>query len=257
MSEAEAEKLADGVADTGDPIKKTAEKAMDLAEKATQTVVDIKREAPRGFENEDTSDLLLPRIELLQGLSPAVQQGKGKAGDIVNQISKQPLPTDIIIPIAMHRKYIKWIPRDEGGGIEYQTTDRNDPRVIKDTKWGAHGEKPSCTSYMNFLVLLEGSTLPIVLSFAMTNYNTGKKLYTLCKMTNQDMWKGKYKLSSLSRTNQMGTWHVFEIDEAGKTEVKNVEIAEQLYHSFATRDLNFEVDSGAQPKAQASKDEDY
>jgi hypothetical protein len=30
---------------------------------------------PRGFEHEDSSDLLLPRIELLQGLSPAVQQG--------------------------------------------------------------------------------------------------------------------------------------------------------------------------------------
>lgn len=235
--------------------KESADKAL---AKAASTAVAKPSDSPRGFENEDPSDLLLPRIELLQGLSPAVQQGKGKAGEIVNQISKQPLSTDIIIPIAMHRKYIKWIPRDEGGGIEYQTNDRNDPRVKEDTKWGAHGEKPSCTAYMNFLVLLEGSTLPIVLSFAMTNYNTGKKLYTLCKMTGKDMWMNRYKLSSLSRTNKMGTWHVFEVDEAGKTEEREFVIAEQLYHAFASRgDLNFEVDDGAQPKAQASKDEDF
>jgi hypothetical protein len=109
---------------------------------------------------------------------------------------------------------------------------------------------------MNFLVLLEGSTLPIVLSFAMTNYNTGKKLYTLCKMTGQDMWMNKYKLSSLSRTNSMGTWHVFDIDEAGKTNTDDIVIAEQLYNAFATRDLNFEVEGNA-PKAEAAEGEDF
>jgi hypothetical protein len=235
---------------------KDKETKKEVAPKAS-TEVAKPEHAPRGFEHEDTSDLLLPRVELLQGLSPAVQQGKGKAGDIVDNVGKQPFATDIFIPIAMHRKYIKWIPRDEGGGIEYQTTDRNDPRVKEDTKWGAHGEKPSCTAYMNFLILMEGQMLPTVLSFAMTNYNTGKKLYTLCKMTGQDMWMHKYKLSSLSRTNNMGTWHVFEVDEAGKTGEREIAIAEQLYHSFATRDLNFEVEAGAQPKAEASKDEDY
>jgi len=231
-------------------------KGKDVVKKETQAVANPTT-VPRGFENEDSNDLLLPRIELLQGLSPAVQQGKGRAGDIVNQISKQPLPTNIFIPIAMHRKYIKWVPRDEGGGIEYQTTDRNDPRVIADTKWGPHGEKPSCTAYMNFLVLLEGHTLPIVLSFAMTNYNTGKKLYTLCKMTGQDMWMHKYKLSSLSRTNNMGSWYVFEVDEAGATDEKDIAVAEQLYNTFATRDLNFEVEGSSQNKVEAEEGEDF
>lgn len=110
---------------------------------------------------------------------------------------------------------------------------------------------------MNFLVLLEGSTLPIVLSFAMTNYNTGKKLYTMCKMANQDMWLNKYKLSSISRTNAKGTWYVFDVDEAGKTEEKDALIAEQLYDTFASRDLNFEVEDEQQPKAAANANEDF
>jgi len=227
----------------------------EIAKKKTQELAK-QSDKPRGFEDEDAKDLLLPRVELLQGLSPAVQEGKGKAGDIVNQISKSPLPTNIFIPIAMHRKYIKWIPRDQGGGIEYQTTDPHDVRVIADTKWGPHGEKPTCTSYMNFLVLLEGATLPLVLSFSMTNYQEGRKLYTMGKMANCDMWLKRYELRSKPKTNNMGTWHVFDIAEAGDTGAVDVKIAEALYETFSTRDLNFEVESSS-PTATASKDEDF
>jgi hypothetical protein len=211
---------------------------------------------PRGFEHEDSKDLLLPRIELLQGLSPAVQEGKGRAGDLVNQISKSPLPTNIFLPITMHRKYIKWIPRDQGGGIEYQTSDPTDERVIEDVKWGRHGEKPSCTAYMNFLVLLEGATLPIVLSFSLTNYQEGRKLYTMCKMANCDMWKKKYKIASKIKTNNMGTWHVYDVSEVGDSSAQDIATAEKLYEAFSTRDLKFEVEAASQD-ASAPKDEEF
>jgi hypothetical protein len=156
----------------------------------------------------------------------------------------------------MHRKFIKWIPRSEGGGVEYQTTDPKDKRVIEDTKWGPNGEKPTCTKYLNFLVLLEGETLPIILSFAMTSFQAGRKLYTMCKMAGGDIWEKKYKLSALSKTNQMGTFFVFEVAEAGSTDDREKAIAEQLYNSFAERDLKFDMEN-EQTKAAPSKDEDY
>jgi hypothetical protein len=233
-----------------------SEKTKQAVAKAAQSAVSVINEAPRGFEHEDAKDLLLPRIELLQGLSPAVQEGKGKAGDLVVNISKSPLSSNIIIPIAMHRKYIKWIPRSEGGGIEYQTSDPNDPRVVEDTKWGQHGEKPSCTAYMNFLVLIEGETLPIVLSFSMTNYQEGRKLYTMCKMANCDMWLKKYKLGAKLKQNNKGSWYVFDVSEAGNTDEENVKIAEALYNAFAQRDLNFEVEQ-SQSSNVGEKNEEF
>ena len=229
-------------------------KKKDVVKKASTAVA--KQGAPRGLDDEDPADLLLPRVELLQSMSPAVQNGLGKAGELVNQISKTPLPTDVFIPIAMHRKFIKWIPRSEGGGVEYQTNDPKDPRVITDTKWGPAGEKPTCTKYLNFLILLEGQTLPIVLSFAMTSFQAGRKLYTMAKMSGGDIWNKKYKLHSMSKTNAMGTFFVFDVTEAGDSGEEDQKIAENLYNSFATRDLNFEVDAGA-PKAAAGKDEDF
>jgi len=228
-----------------------------VAKKETSTAVAEPNKKARGFGDEDPNDLLLPRIELLQALSPAVTQGKGTAGQLVNQISKSPLPTNIFVPIAMHRKFIKWVPRDEGGGIEYQTNDPKDPRVIEDTKWGPHGEKPSCTKYTNFLVLLEGQTLPIILSFAMTSYQAGRKLYTMCKMAGGDIWNKKYKLSSLQKQNNKGVFYTFEVDEAGDTDEGDRKNAEVLYESFSTRDLNFEVENNQATKVAAGKDEDF
>ena len=232
------------------------EKSKKEVAKAQSTAVATAAGAPRGFEHESPKDLLLPRIELLQALSPAVAEGKGKAGDIVNQISKSPLPTNVFLPIAMHRKFIKWIPRNEGGGIEYQTSDPEDPRVIKDTKWGAHGEKPTCTAYMNFLVLMEGTTLPIVLSFSMTNYQEGRKLYTMCKMANCDMWLRKYRLASKQKKNNMGIWYVYDVSEAGTSSEEDAKVAENLYNTFSQRDLQFEVEADTQ-SAPASANEDF
>lgn len=221
-----------------------------------QTTAVAKPTTSRGFEDEDASELLLPRIELLQSMSPAVQNGLGKAGQLVNQISKTPLSTDVFSPIAMHRKFIKWIPRSEGGGIEYQTTDPKDSRVIEDTKWGPHGEKPTCTKYLNFLVKLEGETMPIILSFAMTSFQAGRKLYTMCKMAGGDIWARKYRLLALSKTNQMGTFFVFDVTDGGNTKDEDKDICESLYNSFSTRDLNFEVEH-TENKAAAGKDEDF
>lgn len=231
------------------------ETGKDVVKKAN-TAVSTETQPPRGLDDEDPSDLLLPRIELLQSMSPAVQQGLGTAGTLVNQISKTPLPTDIFIPIAMHRKFIKWIPRNEGGGIEYQTTNPKDPRVIEDTKWGPHGEKPSCTKYMNFLVLLEGQTLPIIISFAMTSFQAGRKLYTMCKMAGGDIWNKKYKLHAVSKSNNMGTFFVFDVTEAGDSSEQDRKTCEALYTTFSGRDLNFEVETSSNTVA-ADKDEDF
>lgn len=236
--------------------KKKAVKKDIVKKEETSTAVAEPIKAARGFGDEDTAELLLPRIELLQAMSPAVANGQGKAGELVNQITKTALTTNIFVPIAMHRKFIKWIPRDEGGGIEYQTTDPKDPRVIKDTAWGPSGEKPKCTKYLNFLVLLEGDTLPIILSFAMTSFQTGRKLYTMCKMAGGDIWERKYKLSSIDKPYQNSKYYVFEVAEAGKSEERELKIAESLYESFSTRDLKFDMEND-QTKAAAGKDEDF
>jgi hypothetical protein len=54
----------------------------------------------------------------------------------------------------------------------------------------------------------------------------------------------------------MGTFFTFDVMESGSTEDREKEIAEQLYNSFSSRDLKFDMEH-EQTKAPANKDEDY
>lgn len=220
-------------------------KSKDVARKASQEVA-APAQPGRGFGgNLSNEDLLLPRVELLQGQSPAVLEGTHKAGELVNSISKDPMPEDMkIIPILVEKNFIRWKPRDEGGGIEYRTKDATDPRVQEDTKW--HGEeKPKCTAYLNFLCMVEGEDMPIVVSFCNTSYQAGRKLLTLGKMAGGDIFNRKYRLGAQKRQNQYGIFYVFTVENAGSTTDEERSAAEALYKVFEQGDLKFQEETSS------------
>lgn len=221
----------------------------EVAKKKKQEV-STETAAPRGFaSNIDPKDLQLPRIELLQALSPAVTEGEEGMvpGIMVNSLTKELLGEDgkatTITPIKVEKNFIKWRPREEGGGIDYRTSDPEDPRVKEDTKWGKNGEKPACTSYLNFLCLVEGQDMPMVLSCAMTNYKVGRDLLTMAFMSGKDCFAYSYALSSKKRTNNYGTFYTYSIKRAGPSKDDTREKAEQMYKMFVNHSLNFETES--------------
>ena len=91
----------------------------------------------------------------------------------------------------------------------------------------------------------------------MTNYQEGRKLYTMAKMADCDMWLRQYKLGSKGRQNQMGTWHIFDISEAGDSSPEDAAIAEKLYHSFGQKQFNVDLDATKDNKVAASSTEDF
>jgi len=211
----------------------------------------------RGYgDNISKDDLLLPRVELLQGQSPVVLDGKRKAGEIVNSISKEPLPEDLkIIPVLVEKNFIRWKPREQGGGIEYRTKNPYDPRVMEDTKW--HGdEKPKCTAYLNFLCFIEGQDMPIVVSFCNTSYQTGRKLLTLSKMEGGDIFNRKFRLGALKRENKYGIFYIFTVENAGSTNSEERSKAESLLTVFKDQELMFQEDDSGSGSESTDAGED-
>lgn len=74
-----------------------------------------------GTEDMGSDDLTVPRLKLAQALSPEVQDGDLKAGNIFLSLTGQRLDNEgvlRIVPIAYTKEYILWRPRqDNGGGI--------------------------------------------------------------------------------------------------------------------------------------------
>ena len=69
--------------------------------------------------NVDSSDRIIPRIKLIQAISPELQDyPEAKAGQFWHAIAQQNLgPTIYSIPIVIRKSYVLWAPRGDDRGI--------------------------------------------------------------------------------------------------------------------------------------------
>lgn len=229
--------------------------------KAVEKVVQAAKEVivanPEVDSNIGMEDLILPRVELLQALSPTVVAGDASAGQIVNNLTKDDLGEKVaLVPVFITKNWIRWRKREEGGGMVWRSNNPADERVIEESKWGADGAKPLATAYLNFLCMIEGGDLPIIVSFANTNYKTGRKWLTLTKMSMGHLYNSSYELSAHSQTNNKGTFFVFDVKRVGPATSEQKEKAVGLSNMFAGKDLNFEAESeAAKPTTEGLGDE--
>lgn len=198
----------------------------------------------RGFETESgREDLLIPRVKLLQPLSPEVDELNMKAGQLINSLTKEVLPHEFI-PVFVFKEYLRFNPRDEKsegfddkfapGALMWKTSDPHAPEV-EQTKFGPNGERPLGQQVLNFFSFFPGCDMPIIVSFAKTSYKAGKQLYSLTKFCQGDMFSRKYTLTAKKETNDAGTFWVLQVAPAGLATPEQFKAAEALWSSFSSK----------------------
>jgi hypothetical protein len=232
----------------------------DVANKASSAVATT---TPKGFESGcSQEDLVIPRVKLLQGLSPDVtEQGSElRPGWLINSLTKEVMPAEFI-PILVGFSWIKFNPRKiddpdydasfAPGDIVYRTDDPNDPIVIKEGSFGPKGEKPKITKFMNFLCYFPGVNMPIVLSFSKTSYYTGKELFTFARYSGVDMFRKKYTLSSKQDENGAGDrYYVLKIRPSGNASEDEVKTAEAWHAEFSKTNYKIHDEKDAGPEVE-------
>lgn len=227
--------------------------------KKEETAVALKSRG-RGFEEEtNREDLIIPRAKLLQALSPEVQEEGSnlKAGQIINSLTKEPLPGSFI-PIFKFTNWVRFNPRDskalgfestvEPGAIIWRSADPYDPRVIAEGKFGANGERPLATKFLNFFSYFPGVDMPIVLSFSNTSFKAGKQLLSLCQFGGGDMFSRQYGLKSVKESSDKGTYYVLQVAASGKPKDSDYKFAERLWDEFHAKDVKIDEAAGEEPQ---------
>lgn len=85
----------------------------------------MRDDADLGKENILREDMEVPRLKLMQGLSPELEEYDGlRPGYFFHTAAEYIFDGPFIgVPIFMSREYILWRPRDSGGGILARATD--------------------------------------------------------------------------------------------------------------------------------------
>lgn len=243
-----------------DEIVKTGETAQELAVGA----------APLGFEDDTADDLIIPRIKIMQALSPEVQDSKVQIGDIINSLTLERLNDKVFIPVCKFNNNVWWRDRADGGGIICRAADgkmgiREDGTThacstcrkceFDNTKQGREAI-PVCTKYINFLGFFEDDMMPIILSFSKTNMAEGKKMYSMAKVARQNIWNFGYTLTSKEKAKNANKWYIIDPVAAGATSDEVRALGMELYTQFAgtMTAINYDMSEGVAAEASVESD---
>lgn len=189
--------------------------------------------AGEGLENVTARDLLIPRIGIIQKLSPQMTRNKpdyieeAKEGALYNFGLKRFLPNPlIVVPCHYQRTWLEWMPRASGGGLVNIHPDESimAKTVQNDLKQNILPSKNIIVETMNFYVLyfdtdgIQRGFIP----FSSTQLKKGRFWLTLA--TNERLLKAdgsyfvpplfyrSYQMTNVSESNAKGSWEGWEVE---------------------------------------------
>lgn len=238
---------------TATSAKRKAEQAKEAeASQSTDVAtIDYAADAGAGLEGADRDSFAIPFLGILQTNSPQCDTETGiegaKAGMLINTVTND-LYGDgvIIVPCAFQRRWVRWGAREAGGGFkgEMTTSVANDLRASGAVKEldnrlyfpeqdGSINPKRSdrLSDVRNHYVLIvaEGGAIgvPAVFALASTGIRVSKNFLSRIESQKITLPDGKlasapsfafmYKVTTVKRSNESGTWYQAEINPTGQT----------------------------------------
>jgi len=241
--------------------KKSAEVAKveansDLAFAQSAVPSYIKQDSNRGSEEVKSSDMVLPRLEIVQALSPIKEANEdAREGHLFNSVTQQLLGDHVyFVPIYFRLEFLIWKDQDQGGGFfgSFPTLEQAEER--KSVEVG-NGEDPDYLEIVDtpvhygLLVTPEGEMEQIVISMAKTKSKVSRKWNAMIQIAGGDRFGRVYKISTFTDENKKGQkFKNYVVQPAGFPPEKVYKEAERLYASFRSGEVTADHASAAPAK---------
>lgn len=201
-------------------------------------------QSARGTENVGADDLLIPRLELVQDLSPCRKKTdqayipSSDGGMLYNNVTRQLYgPEVLIVPVFFKKEYLVWKNRDKGGGFRGAFANQSDAEQALQTLDDGDDCEISDTA-QHFCLLIQpetGKAEEIVLSMSKSKMKVSRKLNSLIRMGGGDSFSRVYRLSSVSeKNNKNQDFYNLAVATAGFPTKPLYEAAVRLYDSIAS-----------------------
>lgn len=185
-----------------------------------------------GYENVGAADLLIPRLTILQGLSPQVSQGrpeydpKARVGMIYDVGLQQCFEGPVVfLPVHYNKVWLEWAPRASGKGL---VATHDNAEIMDETTPDANN-RPTLGNgnYIVETAQLYGLNVSAdwrksFVPMASTQLKKVRRLLTLAMSerlpeTNEvaPLYYRTYELSTVPESNAQGTWMGWKV-ERGK-----------------------------------------
>jgi len=202
-------------------------------------------DSERGSDNVTVDDLTIPRIEIIQDLSP--QRKKNEAeyidgaeeGMVYNTVSNA-LYADaqtsgiMVIPVYFRIEYLVWRDRNKGGGFEgsfdteaeavayLESADCEDPNDCEIQK---------TDQQFSMVLSPEGKWEAAVISMSKSKLKASRQWNSLINMAGGDRFSRVYRLSTVTVDGQKGAYFNWKASPVGYVTEDAYRKAEELYEA--------------------------
>lgn len=196
-------------------------------------------DAGKGLEQADRESFAMPFLVLLQKLSPQCDPNEGayiegaQAGKFLNTVTGELFDTVDVIPVHYERRFLRWAPREEGGGFRGQYT-VDDP-IVANTPMDDEGKRILTGGDMlrdtrlHYCLMLtpDGNYSPVLVNLSSTQVKKSRQWCSKMdaqkiKLPNGEVktkptFSNVYKLSSVAEQNEKGKWHGVMVELSRQT----------------------------------------
>lgn len=247
------------------------EKATAVAEQKNNSLVLVQDTVPdyikqgdsaRGSENVTMEDLVIPRLEIVQGLSPAVKRGDpgyiegAQLGDLNNSVTRQLYGEEMfVVPVHFSVQYLVWQKRtyrDENnkdvntdGGFFGAFSDEQSAQARADEEGGlAKGvEVIDTPQHLCLSVDREtGAIEEIMVSMPRTKAKISRQWNSIIKLAGGDRFSRVYRIGTEFTKNAKGDFYNFAVKQVGFPSKDLYDTAEKLYEAISAGERKVVMD---------------
>jgi len=218
--------------------------------------------AGRGSEHVAIEDLVIPRLEVVQALSPAVKDGDpgfiqgARPGMLTNSVTRQLYGTEVfVVPVHYTKQFLVWKERKAGGGFfgAFATPEDAKGRIAT-----IEGDKSQImvidTPQHLCLIVTDGKAEKIMIPMPRTKAKISRQWNTFVSLAGGDRFARVYRVGVQMQKNQKGDFYNYTIAQSGFPAQRLYKHAEDLYTQIASGERNVRMDvtgydAGHEPEA--------
>lgn len=201
------------------------------------------RGGDRGREEVTADDLVIPRLELVQSLSPCRKRNDpeyiegAEEGMMYNNLTRQLFPEGlVVIPVFFKKEWILWKDRKQGGGFRGAFGSEAEAEAARRTlEDGAHCEAVDTSQFYCLALTPSGGIEEIVISMSKSKAKIARKWNSLMRLAGGDSFSRAYRIGAVLETNANGEdYYNFSVAAAGFPTEAVYRRAEELYDAVAS-----------------------
>ena len=194
----------------------------------------------RGSEDVTAKDVILPRLDVLQALSPQIKKSDpqyiegAEQGIVFNTLSGELYGESItFIPVVFKREFIVWQDRKAGGGFRGAFNTAEEAEHERQMLENPDGHEVVET-HVHFILLVheDGRTEEAVLSLSKSKRKVSRKLNSLIQMIPGDRFARVYKLTAIEVDGPKGEYWSFDVAPMGYATKALWEAGQRTYEAI-------------------------